>query len=93
MISARRHFFTDDLDDAIEDFEDMGVVSRDKRPVGTERPTKAYTRRLIKLEAIAILKRAGWSSERIAAAVERSDRQVRRRVSLCREIAEARGRV
>jgi AraC-like DNA-binding protein len=96
MLASRRIRTTNDMGDDFEDFEEIGVMSTEKRVVGSIfKPgyTEACLRRTAQAEAIATLRRLKWRNEKIALALGLSPRHVRRRFSLCREIAEAAGRV
>lgn len=90
--------YDDDTDgggrlDSVQLFEATGTMTTPKRPVGRDIPTGEDQRCLTKIAAVAVLRRAGWSNERIAVALGWTDRHVRRRVSLIRQCAEATGRV
>jgi hypothetical protein len=107
MYTARRHIQIDDDDmgNAFEDFEATGHMASEKRRVGDEAdewsegegetndPTKAYLRRMVKIEAARVLRKAKWSQERIAVAIGWSSRHIRRKVGECRRQARLAGRV
>lgn len=93
MLSGRRFRTYAESGELSEDFEGLEVVHTEKRVPAKDKVEPLYRDRITKMEAIDLLRKAGWSSEKIAVAVSMSARHVRRKKSTIRAYAEACGRV
>lgn len=95
MLATRRVVTTDDSGDEAEDFVAGDIIQLPKRRVGDESRV-GYEARVVKLEAVAVLTRLGWSAEKIGTAVGYTGRNVRVKRRMLRGLrahAEASGRV
>jgi transcriptional regulator GlxA family with amidase domain len=92
MLFARRLMTQDDQGDISEDFEGVVVPRSAKVAIPFDESRPVDRRRLIKIRAVKELKAAGFTVAEIAAAVELSERHVKRHSATVRELAEAFGR-
>jgi hypothetical protein len=94
MISGSLAYYTNEAGEEVEDFVAGDIVQMPKRTFLDGDPNSvAYRKRLDKLEAIVLLKRAGWPTDRIARAIDYTPRNVRKKLDLIGEIASKYGRV
>ena len=90
MLAATRHPGHAEDEDGPGGFEVQatGLIRLPPRPLGKGKVTSAYQRRCIVLHGILILKSHGFSTHDLVAVTGLSERQVRNKVALLRNLAD-----